>query len=96
MRIRDLPFKDARAHAWSSRSESSFNGKDVPVRIIRHYETDMLAICLDDDGSIEPMCSGHVLSLGHGSVSDQNGCNQVFRAIGSPLYYSRRGGADVS
>lgn len=34
-------------------------------------------------------------STGHGSVSDQGAMNQLFRALGLPLYFSRKGGADI-
>src|SRR5439155_21739885 len=34
-------------------------------------------------------------STGHGSVSDQSGMNQAFRLLGLPLYFSRKGGADI-
>ncbi len=34
-------------------------------------------------------------SLGHGSVSDQNGMNTAFRVLALPYYYSRKGGADI-
>lgn len=35
------------------------------------------------------------LSLGHGSVSDQNGMNTLFRQFGTGWYYSRKGGAAI-
>jgi hypothetical protein len=34
-------------------------------------------------------------SLGHGSVSDQNGMNIAFKILGFPNYYSRKGGARI-
>jgi len=34
-------------------------------------------------------------SLGWGSVSDQGGMNKVFRELCIPLYYSRKGGAEI-
>ena len=33
--------------------------------------------------------------IGHGSKSDQNGMNTLFRELGFPYYYSRAGGAEV-
>jgi len=34
-------------------------------------------------------------STGNGSVSDQHGMNQLFRALGMPLNFSRAGGAVI-
>lgn len=105
MRINQLPFRDGSAGsggAWTSRTEpAGTHGLDASaVRVIRHYSTDMLAIPLGLDGGPQTQPAGAdgvlVLSLGHGSVSDQGACNQMFRALGSDLYYSRKGGADIS
>lgn len=53
---------------------------------VYHFNTLMLAIYSD----------GQIIrsAVGHGSVSDQQGMNQVFRQLGLPLYYRRdsRGG----
>lgn len=49
-----------------------------------HYSTPMLEWDVTD-----PADSMAVLSIGHGSVSDQNGCNTAFKALGVPLRYDR-------
>lgn len=54
--------------------------------ILGHYATEMLAF--DLRGNVT------VLSVGHGSVSDQSGINAALWALGSSMRYSRdiRGG----
>ncbi len=58
------------------------------TRDVFHYSTRMLTF---------DVATGEVIdySLGNGSVSDQNGMNKLFRELGSSLYYSRRGGAEI-
>lgn len=56
-------------------------------RDIWHYSTRMLSVTAE--GEIIH------LSTGHGSVSDQGMMNKLFRALGSGLYFSRKGGAEI-
>lgn len=56
-----------------------------------HYSTCMLT--WRDDYPIDPDILDY--SLGWGSVSDQGGMNQAFRALGIPLYFSRKEGAEI-
>lgn len=34
-------------------------------------------------------------NIGWGSVSDQGGMNTAFRTLGIPLYFNRKGGAEI-
>lgn len=77
--------KKTRAGAWSALDEVDDEG--LEVRTLYHYSTAMLAWYYRD-----PAAWTEVLSLGHGSVSDQQGVNKVLQALGVGLYYSRRGG----
>lgn len=56
-------------------------------RSIYHYGTWMMGI--RPDGTID------YTSVGNGSVSDQGMMNRLFQALGSELYYSRKGGASI-
>jgi hypothetical protein len=61
------------------------------VATLWHYSTAMLT------WNVASPLDGKYLdySTGHGSVSDQSGMNQAFRLLGLPLYFSRKGGADI-
>ncbi len=61
------------------------------VATLWHYSTAMLTwnVASPEDGKYLDY------STGHGSVSDQNGMNTAFRLLGLPLYFSRKGGADI-
>lgn len=67
-------------------------------RIIYHYTTPMLRFTVDDEGNPLTNVEGCRVSFstGHGSVSDQQGMNRLFRKLGLPFYFSRKGGADIS
>ena len=100
MRIEQLhpdstPFKDGKTHragAWSAVDSMSSQGW-TRLRQVYHYNTLMLEFASqhyerpERDGAwvVDP------ISLGHGSVSDQQGVNQLLRGTG--WYYSRQGGA---
>jgi hypothetical protein len=60
-------------------------------RTIFHYGTVMLRWTTYPNGLREV----DYASTGWGSVSDQGGMNQLFRALGAPLYFSRKGGAEI-
>lgn len=53
-----------------------------------HYSTRMLHWIDYPNGAVIVS-----VSLGHGSVSDQQGLNRAFMSLRIPLYYSRKGGA---
>lgn len=55
-----------------------------------HYSTPMLS-WRDTGYGVDVL---H-LSTGHGSVSDQNGMNKAFRALGIRYYFSRKGGSSI-
>lgn len=57
-----------------------------------HYSTKMLS-WRESEPTDETILD---YSLGWGSVSDQNGMNTAFRALGIPLYFSRAGGASIA
>ena len=56
-----------------------------------HYSTCMLVWDFYDPANEATLD----YSLGWGSVSDQGGMNKVFRELCIPLYYSRKGGAEI-
>lgn len=59
------------------------------IAVLIHYSTAMLRWDVNRPGE-----TVQVLSIGHGSVSDQNGLNTAFRAFDVPMRYDRdqRGG----
>lgn len=79
------------AGAWRVEIDSGPSIHDKRVAELYHYSTLMLV------WNIESPLDSEVLdwSLGHGSVSDQNGMNTAFRVLDLPYYYSRKGGADI-
>lgn len=67
-------------------------------RGIYHYGTLMIAFTVvNEDGLVEwDGDPGNVyLSTGNGSVSDQGGMNEIFKTLGMPFYFSRKGGATI-
>lgn len=95
MRIRDLatapfvPGKDRRAGNWSS--SDAIQGFHYQ-RTIWHYSTVVLTFDPTEPQVGEPRSLW--IGLGHGSVSDQQGINDLLRAAGLPFTYRRdfRGG----
>lgn len=75
--------------AWRVGGTRLSNG--VVLKELWHYGTRMLA--WREDRPADPDYLDY--SIGHGSVSDQGGMNQAFRILGIPLYFSRRGGAEI-
>lgn len=66
----------------------------VNVRVVYHYSTVMLEYVTEDDGyTWDGDIDTVIFSTGHGSVSDQNGMNKLFRETGIPAYFERAGGA---
>jgi len=61
---------------------------DKDVRYLYHYGTVMLVWHHKSKRVID-------YDTGWGSVSDQNGMNTAFRVLNAPLYFSRKGGAEV-
>ena len=79
-----------KAHAW--RVEKPDSDPFVGIEYeLWHYSTRMLHWRESQRNGVELLS----LSLGHGSVSDQNGVNIAFRVLGLPLYYQRAGGAGI-
>lgn len=91
MRIVDLAEKgkeNRKAGNWSRTSDVR-ESDGVRRVIIFHYSTPMLSYL-----ETEPVeVTGY--SLGHGSVSDQQGMNQLFNRLNLPYYYNRKGGAKI-
>jgi|SRR5215471_14790435 len=56
-----------------------------------HYSTQMLVWDWYDPANESVLD----YSIGWGSVSDQGGMNKAFRILGLPLYYARKGGAEI-
>lgn len=77
------------AGKWRREATTLEDGR-VMVRIF-HYRHEMLCYVERSDGGAQLID----YSIGHGSVSDQGGMNTLFRALGLPYYFSRKGGADV-
>lgn len=77
------------AGKWRAEEETLSDG--VVVRHIYHYSTRMLTYRVMDPSDPDYLD----YSLGHHSVSDQHGMNQLFRKLCIPLYYSRAGGASI-
>ena len=100
------PWKAGKVHRagnWSATDElggCDADGGLWQIRVVYHYRTAMIELHrpTPDCGSVECANNDHgawtlvPLSLGHGSVSDQQGCNQIARRYG--FYLSRRGGAE--
>jgi hypothetical protein len=91
MKIADLspmvtPWKHGQkltASSWVSHDVTDDDG--FAVRVVWHYSTLMVEFVDMGDGS---WWAGAV-SVGHGSVSDQNGVNTLFQSVGSDLRYRR-------
>lgn len=84
--------KTVTAGHWYSYCWRDGNG-DLVVNI-NHYWTMMLQFSPRDTkphGAIPVQYVQHV-DLGHGSRSDQDGMNKLFRELGLPWYYSRKNG----
>jgi hypothetical protein len=65
--------------------------RDGSVCELWHYSTLMLR--WEDTGhGAQVWYTG----TGHGSVSDQGGMNTAFKVLGLPLYFSRKGGAEIN
>lgn len=95
MRIVDLAeFGKGNRKAGNWSRVSDVRESDGRRRVmIFHYNTPMLSY-VEDESAVQP---GSVrYGFGHGSVSDQNGMNQLFKALNLPYYYSRAGGARIS
>ena len=79
--------KTHRAGAWTA-TDNVVREDGWMTRTIWHYATAMLEFegnGLADEWKVYPC------SIGHGSVSDQQGCNQLLK--GSGWYFQRQGGA---
>lgn len=63
-----------------------------PTYELWHYSTLMAVWTTDFEGQLIGISH---MSTGHGSVSDQGGMNTLFRELGTPYYYSRKGGAQI-
>ena len=88
--------KPGRSHAWRVETHSCYRCRDenihctTPYIELWHYGTRMLKWYVFDGG-----CVLVDWSIGHGSVSDQNGCNIAFRTLNLPYRYNRAGGAEI-
>lgn len=71
---------------WSFRDSLSVDGEDR-LRDVYHYGTNMATLYVSLVGGWgEGVC---YLNVGHGSVSDQGGMNQVLARCGSAIRYRR-------
>jgi hypothetical protein len=76
------------AGGWSALDTVDSMG-DI-VRVVSHYSTPMCEFVAQNEEGTEWWCG--VLSVGRGSVSDQNGMNQLLASVGSEVRYWRDGG----
>lgn len=82
------PFQDGKEwHAGNWHAVDWTHG-GVNYRAVFHYETRMVEF---DDAMWGDTWTVKPISVGHGSVSDQQGCNQIVSDFG--WYFSRKGGA---
>lgn len=88
MKLEELVYRDMRAGHWRS---TTVNAR----REVYHYSTLMLSFPTDEAGLPIATAENVWYETGHGSVSDQQGMNRLFRELGLPLYYSRRGGSAI-
>lgn|SRR5262245_5608102 len=80
-----------KAGAWYITREVTPSSADITMCHLWHYGTCMLTWRADN-----PSDENYLdYSLGWGSKSDQQGMNKVFRELCIPLYYSRKGGAEI-
>jgi hypothetical protein len=84
------PNKTLTAGRWSS---YCWEDSDNLILNINHYWTQMLQYRLPKR-SWQPIPVRYIshVDLGWGSVSDQQGMNRIFIALGIPWYYARRKG----
>lgn len=88
--IKDTADRQVTAGKWQS-----WDSEEPMTRNIYHYSTLMLSFKLDAEGQWDGNLDTVDYSIGHGSVSDQNGMNTLFARLGMPYYYQRRGGASI-
>lgn len=93
MRIHELADRKGTAGKWCS-VDRGVRGWCNVTRHIYHYETEMLSFVVADDGLWDGDPDTVDYSIGHGSVSDQNGMNNLFARCAMNLVYRRdiRGG----
>lgn len=93
MKVRDLSPLVTDWQEGKTRKAGKWSASDYRTaywhRDVLHYGTTMVQY-ISRDGSSWDVAEVHT---GHGSVSDQQGVNQLTAAWG--LYYSRKGGAQV-
>lgn len=92
--LESIIYSAKRAHNWRSVDEPMkvLESDPVTIRVIYHYNTAMLWLTVNEDGSPADVID---YDIGNGSVSDQHGMNRLFRALDSSLYYIRKGGARI-
>jgi hypothetical protein len=100
VRITDLATRDGKTNKWRAHTESDpATGK--LRHLIYHYSTLMLSYYVEVDSEYPKRYRwdgdpyGVDAYLGWGSVSDQGGMNDLFKELGMPLYFSRKGGAQI-
>lgn len=86
--IKDTADRQVTAGRWKSID-------DGRGRVVYHYRTPMLAFVTDEDGQWDGDLETVDYSIGHGSVSDQNGMNVLFARLGMPYIYRRARGARI-
>lgn len=83
------PWVEGKTHTagnWSA-EDNVVQADGIATRTIYHYRTGMLMF--EQDSNL--VWKVYPCSIGHGSVSDQQGCNQLLK--GSDWYFQRQGGA---
>lgn len=95
MTIRDIIRNGkGRTHGWVVTEYKWNNDESSPwtYHSLYHHGTRMATWKVNDDNGLTEIVS---LSLGWGSVSDQNGMNTLFRELGAPYRFNRAGGASI-
>lgn len=80
-----VPFNPGATHragAWTAYDRTQPYGAFRDERVVYHYTTPMLRLDMST-GDVQ------ILSLGWGSVSDQQGVNKVLQAAGVEMRYAR-------
>lgn len=90
------PGKTIRAGNWFSYCWEDTNG-EIIVNVTHHFTQMIQFKAMRPKKPYFPVPIRHVMhvDLGNGSKSDQDGMNRIFRKLGLPWYYNRKGGAHI-
>jgi hypothetical protein len=88
-----IPGKMVCAGNWRSLCHTDDDGRKIVT--VYHYATEMIQFYARPKHPDFPVAERFIshVDLGHGSKSDQDGMNRIFRKLGLSWYYSRKGGS---